>query len=144
MTDQLQTRDTRLTQTDRVAVHAVPALLMAVGTYMVTDEESMRAFGAGQLGSSTTPFRKVAGLRTAWLGLALLTLHRAGQHRALGGLLLIMAPNPATDLALAVSTGGGRRALIHLPGILTTSICGARLLRPASAHLLRPGHRGSD
>lgn len=126
---ELRVQKTQLTRADKVAAHGVPALLVAVGTYMTTSDGARQAFGAGHLGPSTALFRRVAGLRTAWLGVAVLALHRADQHRALGWLLLTMAMNPAADMALAVKSGGGRRALVHLPGILATSIFGARLLR---------------
>lgn len=128
---QPRTSTTPLTPTDRVAVHTVPAVLAAVGACMAgadTDRVS-RTFGVGQRESSAKLFRRVAGLRTTWLGLAVVTLYRAGQYRALGWLLLIMGLNPAADLALAAAAGGGRRSLVHLPGTLATIIVGARLLR---------------
>ena len=130
MTDrQLVTRATPLTLPDRAALHVVPAALALIGGYMFVSDRSSRAFGSGQPTPSPALFRRVAGLRTAWLGVAVLTLCRADQHRPLGWLLLAMAANPASDMALVAMAGGGRRSLVHLPGTLATAVLGAHLLR---------------
>ena len=66
---------------------------------------------------------------TAWLGLTVLILHRAGQHRALGLLRIVMTANPAADLAMAATAGPPHRALAHISDIVATATIGCRLLR---------------
>jgi len=108
---------------------AVALLLMVIGAYVTLSSRAGTAYGAGPRVAEATLFRRAAGLRTAWLGACVVVLERAGQHRALGWLLLTMAANPAADLVLAAASGGRWRALAHLPGTLATASLGLRLLR---------------
>lgn len=131
------TQRTRLTRLDAAAIYGTAALLVAIGASTVVDHRASEAYSAREIQSPAKLFQRVAGLRVAWLGLAVLTLHRAREHRALGWLLLLMTLNPVSDTALGALEGGGRRSLSHLPGALVTASLGGHLLRrtrdPAAA-----------
>lgn len=127
------TQRTRLTGLDSAAIYGTAALLVAVGASTVVDHRASEAYSAREIESPATLFQRVAGVRVAWLGLAVLTLHRAREHRALGWLLLLMALNPVSDTVLGALAGGGRRSLSHLPGALVTASLGAHLLRRSQA-----------
>jgi hypothetical protein len=122
---------------DPVLTYGVAAVLL-IGAFMTLSSRATTAFGAGPAVAEADLFRRAAGLRTAWLGACVITLHRAGQHRALGWVLLLMAANPASDLALSWSSGGRWRALAHLPGTAATAGLGLRLLRRTTPVKARP------
>ncbi|WP_380169654.1 DUF4267 domain-containing protein [Jannaschia sp. R86511] len=104
-------------------------MLLLIGVFMTLSNRTATVFGAGPNVSEAVLFRRVAGLRTAWLGAAVIALHRAGQRRSLGWVLLLMSANPAADLALSWSSGGRWRALAHVPGVAATTGLGLHLLR---------------
>lgn len=114
---------------DRLLINGVAGLLVAIGVLFVRDPRTAaRLFGVPG-DRHPLVFHYVTGLRTAWLGGAVLMLHRAGHDEVLGRLLLAMALNPAADLAVAASFGSPRRALVHAPGIVVTAALGRRLQR---------------
>lgn len=117
-----------LESTTRALTYTVATVLLAVGCFMIASRRAGSAFGLGPGASEADLFRRTAGLRTAWLGACIVVLHRTGEHRALGWVLLAMAANPASDAGVAAISGGRGRALAHLPGILATAGLGWRLL----------------
>lgn len=120
-----------------VAPVIVAAVLLVIGLYIISSESAATGFGAGA-DANPALFRWVAGLRTAWLAVAILVVQRLAGRTALGWLLIAMALNPIADLVAAAVAGGGRLALVHLPGTAVTLGVGTWLLYGSERRTVDP------
>ena len=113
------------------ASFALGVMVTLVGVVLLVAPKTAAALYGLPESQGDPVWQHVAGLRELTAGVLILALAASGQRRALGYLMLALAPIPIGDFVLAVQHDAGLIAFQHAPGGPGMIVLGVVLLRQA-------------